>query len=193
MSRIIFLSPAALIGVSYKRTYEDVYQDRIKGVKGIVDFTTGVLEHWNSQVEQGKISKEEEITSFVDTISRIADQTNLLALNAAIEAARAGEAGKGFAVVAEEVRKLAEESNQASRSIGNLIGSLRDKVDQAVGSIESAGRVLSDTARTSEGAMDRLERATQAVKRVIESSRTWRQCRRSSPPWRPRWRGRWST
>ncbi|EHM09221.1 methyl-accepting chemotaxis protein [Thermanaerovibrio velox DSM 12556] len=111
----------------------------------------------------------EKITAFVDTISRIADQTNLLALNAAIEAARAGEAGKGFAVVAEEVRKLAEESNQASRSIGDLIGELKDRVHGAVGSIESSGEVLKKASQTSEGAMDRLKAATSAVRGVIES------------------------
>ena len=59
--------------------------------------------------------KTGQIGGIVDTITGIAAQTNLLALNAAIEAARAGEQGRGFAVVAEEVRKLAEESQDGRR------------------------------------------------------------------------------
>ena len=58
-----------------------------------------------------------EIKKFVSIISDIAEQTNLLSLNASIEAARAGEAGRGFAVVAEEIRKLADGSQQAAASI----------------------------------------------------------------------------
>ena len=68
--------------------------------------------------------KAAHIQKIVGTISGIADQTNLLALNAAIEAARAGEHGRGFAVVAEEVRKLAEESNEAARNIADLAASI---------------------------------------------------------------------
>ncbi|WP_180964140.1 methyl-accepting chemotaxis protein [Haloimpatiens massiliensis] len=73
-----------------------------------------------------------EIGNIVNTISAIAEQTNLLALNASIEAARAGEAGRGFAVVAEEIRKLAEGSQEATEQIKNLISDIQDKSSNAV-------------------------------------------------------------
>lgn len=66
------------------------------------------------------VQSMEEIFEKISLIEEITNQTNLLALNAAIEAARAGHAGKGFAVVAEEVRKLAENSQNASKDIGVL-------------------------------------------------------------------------
>ncbi|MBU2703262.1 methyl-accepting chemotaxis protein [Sporomusaceae bacterium BoRhaA] len=76
--------------------------------------------------------RSKEIGQIVDTISGIAGQTNLLALNAAIEAARAGEQGKGFAVVAEEVRKLAEQSQDAAKHIAALISEIQGDTDKAV-------------------------------------------------------------
>jgi methyl-accepting chemotaxis protein len=84
--------------------------------------------------------RSKEIGQIVDTISGIAGQTNLLALNAAIEAARAGEQGRGFAVVAEEVRKLAEQSQEAAKKIAELIGEIQGDTDKAVAAMNDGTR-----------------------------------------------------
>lgn len=81
--------------------------------------------------------KSDEIGSIIGVISGIAQQTNLLALNAAIEAARAGEHGKGFAVVASEVRKLSEQTSQASAQIAILIKNIQTETKSTIHTMES--------------------------------------------------------
>lgn len=92
--------------------------------------TTAVKQSADVMQKLGEGSKQ--IGEIVNVISGIAGQTNLLALNAAIEAARAGEQGRGFAVVAEEVRKLAEQSQEAAAKIATLIGEIQADTDNAL-------------------------------------------------------------
>ncbi|ADD69305.1 methyl-accepting chemotaxis sensory transducer [Denitrovibrio acetiphilus DSM 12809] len=84
------------------------------------------------------LASSHEVGEIVMVITDITEQTNLLALNAAIEAARAGDAGKGFSVVADEVRKLAEKTNKSASDISDVVSSMQEKVQEAVGRAEDA-------------------------------------------------------
>lgn len=99
-------------------------------------------------VVQALGEKTQQIGQFISIITGIADQTNLLALNAAIEAARAGDAGRGFAVVAEEVRKLAEESNQAAGNITKLVKSIESEMQTAITAMERSDSEVAHGAQT---------------------------------------------
>ena len=107
--------------------------------------------------------KSEQIGGIVETITGIAGQTNLLALNAAIEAARAGEQGRGFAVVAEEVRKLAEESQQAAERIAALVGEIQSQTDGAVAVVEDGSKRSLESGATVQTAREAFEQIAVSI------------------------------
>lgn len=101
---------------------------QMNDINRVTDETSIVINNLQNDAKQ--------IGGILGIITEISDQTNLLALNAAIEAARAGDAGRGFAVVADEIRKLADQTGQATAQIQGLIVNMQANVNQSVSSME---------------------------------------------------------
>ena len=113
-----------------------------------------------------------KIVSASEMIKNIAEQTNLLALNAAIEAVRAGEAGKGFVVVADEIKKLAEQSNNFTIEIEQVIKELTGKTNHAVESMKVLDEIVKVQTSSVEDTNNKfagIAEAVEAMKGVLES------------------------
>jgi methyl-accepting chemotaxis protein len=104
----------------------------------------------------------QRIGQIIATVNEIAAQSNMLALNAAVEAARAGEAGKGFAVVAAEVRTLAEQSQSATKQIGEILSEIQQGVNAAVMATEEG-------VKGADAGMELAGEAGLAIRRLAES------------------------
>lgn len=108
----------------------------------------------------------ENIGSILEVIKSVADQTNLLALNAAIEAARAGEHGRGFSVVADEVRSLAQRTQDSTTEIETLIGNLVSSAENSVNRMASGTELSQETLETARRAGETIREMAASVEEI---------------------------
>lgn len=161
---------------------ESIRQQSTKGSDRMQTILQSIA-NLSSEVEGGHKAVQsvtghtEEISSILQTIESIAEQTNLLALNAAIEAARAGEQGRGFAVVADEVRTLAQRTQNSTEEIRSMIEAL---VGSGKSALQSMGQCASMATETSnvvtenvtmmQGLFEAIEHLAQTIERVATAS-----------------------
>lgn len=134
--------------------------DSLEKMAGEIEGTGQVV----SQLE----SESNNISLVLDVIRNIADQTNLLALNAAIEAARAGEQGRGFAVVADEVRTLAQRTQDSTTEIQRMIEQLQSRASAAGSAMQEGCQSMLETVSLARGAGEQMEQVNDAVTAISD-------------------------
>src|SRR5690606_11773485 len=154
---------------------EQVNSETLTGRRMVVPSVDG-LEKLASEIENSvKVVNDladdsASISRALDLIEGVAEQTNLLALNAAIEAARAGEQGRGFAVVADEVRTLAQRTQQSTQEIEQMIGRLQGGVGAAVKAMGVSHSMTGEAVDSALQVQTALDNILRAVIQIVDQS-----------------------
>ncbi|MFJ1340832.1 methyl-accepting chemotaxis protein [Pseudomonas caricapapayae] len=154
-------SEAALVADQQAREGDRVVAEAIAQIERLAT----EMNHSSDAMGQLK-SESDKIGSVLDVIKSVAQQTNLLALNAAIEAARAGEAGRGFAVVADEVRSLAQRTQQSTEEIEALIAGLQSGTQQVVSTMDASRNLTDSSVELTRRAGTSLDTITRTVSSI---------------------------
>lgn len=168
------------------KTLSEVSYNVVNNVKKIEEFSVGVSDNASNAISQSEVVKNNmeligerysnlsslmnrlqvisnTINKIVNTIDSIAEKINILSLNASIEAARAGESGRGFSIVADEVKKLADSSQNSASEIARIIKEMLESIQTVTASTEEVNKAINDGSVVVKSTADSLSGISNSV------------------------------